>query len=278
MQLIALLAMASQVVPCAAAPPAKVPAIELQQIQQVGGAQKLVLAKTAMRYEHPNMGVIFFSRHPFEQVTIYNPTKKIFIEQKMKHVVRNVKGLSFLIETTGEFTDSEWQGPKPEKFLGLDALVYKKTTPNKSWCKFYVMKDKTWPEQMVKMICTHSALTESLGIPLRKQQMVTRDDSMFLKGDPRQPREVMNVFDTKSVKNIQVADSFFAPPPGCKRAKENREVVTNAVGFKSYKDMINTPDFLFQSSTKKLGGPADSSLNDPSKQKKRNRVLEEIMR
>lgn len=267
----------STVNPCQGERTKTVEALELQQTQHMSGPQKIILSKTAMRYEHPHVGVVFLSSYPFKTVTVYNPRKRLFIDLEIRNAERNMQGLKFLLQTTGEFTDEKWKAPKQEKFLGLDALVYSKTTPKKSWCKYYVLNDKTWPPRLIRMICNHSALTESFGIPLRLQQFVTREDAMYSKGEEDEERKVLNVFDTTSAKRVTVADSIFRLPPGSKESINKREVLRDAVGYGSYKDMLNTPDFLFQSSTKRLGGPADPRKNDPANQKKRNRLLEQIM-
>ncbi|MBX3072757.1 hypothetical protein KF728_12220 [Candidatus Obscuribacterales bacterium] len=251
-------------------------ALELHQSHNVGGRQKILISKKALRYEHSSSGVIMFSREPFTEVAVYNPKKKQYIKLKMERALDNMKNIEFLLETTGEFTDATFSKPKEVLFCGVESLQYTKRTPNRSWMNYYVLKEKSWPAPMIRMITTHSALPYNLGIPLRLKQFVTPRDSIVV-GDTDPDGGLMTVFDTTAVKKVKVPDSVFSVPPDAKFTDNNRSVMGNAVGFGSYKDMVNSPDFLFQSSTKKLGGPADARLNNAPNRKKRSPLLEQMM-
>ena len=251
-------------------------ALELHQTHNVGGSQTILISSKAMRYDHASSGVIMFSREPFTELTVYNPKKKQYIKIKMDRALANMKNIEFLLETTGEFTDAEFSKPKDVKFSGVDALVYTKKTPNKSWMNYYVLKEHSWPAPMIRMITSHSAMPYNLGIPLRLRQFVTPRDSIVV-GDSDQEAKVMDVFNTTVVKKVKVPDTVFSVPTEAKFTDNNRSVMGNAVGFGSYRDMVNTPDFLFQSTTKKLGGPANAKLNDVPNRKKKSPLLEQMM-
>jgi hypothetical protein len=281
-------AIALAVIPAAAAPPkikplnappiaaGNIPALELHQIHNMGGPQTIILSKGGIRYEHINSGVILFSKKPFTHVSVYNPNKKMHIVLEMNQAVKNMKGLAFVLETTGEFTDVPFSAPKTVPFSGVDALLYTKKTKNKSWCNYYVLKEKSWPDSLINMVVAHSAMTYKMGIPLRLRQFVAGADAIAIGGE-RNEGETMTIFDTTQVKHLSVADSTFSVPQYSKFTTNNRAVMGNAVGFGSYKDMINSPDFFFQSSTKKLGGPADAKLNELQDPKKRSKLMEQMM-
>lgn len=234
------------------AKPASAPALEIQQLHPLGGPQRLVIAKNAVRIEHPNSGVVVVSRAPFDDVTLMNPKTKRFMNLTIDRAIKKMKGLEIVVFTINEFSEQNWKGPQETVFDGRKALLYTKKTPGKSWCKYWVLKEPKLPPQVLSLIAAYSGgLSGDYGIPLKMQQLVTAADD-YNSLDHSKPSTESTPFMTKSVREVTVPDSTFTCPTDYKLADGNSDVMKGTVGFGSFKELVQSPDFLFQSSSKKL--------------------------
>lgn len=232
-------------------------ALEMTQSHVVGGPQKLILSKTAVRIEHPNTGVIVLSHHPFQEVTIFNPKKKCFIRTTTQKAIRRMRGLAILLSATGQLTELKWTGPENTKFHGRSALMYTKTSPQKSWVKYWVLKEPKLSHEMLTLICKYSAdMPDGYGIPLRMEEWISVPDRIG-RADNDAPPVVTTPFNTKSIQQVTLPITIFEPPKNCTKTSSYTDVMTSGA-VNSLHGMMQSPDFLFQSAAKKLGGSQSS--------------------
>lgn len=247
------------------------PAIELLQTHAMGGPQRVVFSKDGLRLENPNTGVVILSEAPYTHVLWCNPKKKLFYRIATEKSLHRMNSVKLVLETTSEFSDIPFEPPVETTVMGRPALLYQKHTPKKSWLKYWVLKEPKVQDAVLKQVCNFSGSLPKLGgLPLNWHQYVTKAD-MFNEVDRDAKPEVHEFFVTKSVKNITVPHSLFTCPSDYKETKVRNDVMSSSIGYGSFKDLIKSPDFLFQSSSKKLNGDSSKeSTKSSEKHKQQN--------
>lgn len=237
------------------ASPAKMqPAIELIQTHAMGGPQRVVFSEDGLRLENPNTGVVIISEAPFTEVAWCNPKKKLYYRIATEKSMHRMNSVKLVLETTSEFSEIPFEPPVATTLLGRSALMYAKHTPKKSWLKYWVLKVPKVKDIVRNQVCNFSgSLPQLNGLPLQWHQFVTKAD-MFNEIDPDAKPELHEFFVTKSIKDITVPHSLFTCPSDFKETKERNDVMSSSIGYGSFKDLVKSPDFLFQSSSKKLNG------------------------
>lgn len=253
-------------------PTTKQTALEFVQVHAMGGPQRVLFSKDGLRLENQNTGIVIVSEAPFTKVAWCNPKKKLFYRISAEKSMKRMNSLKLVLTATNEFTEIPFEPPKETTLLGRPALMYAKHTPKKSWLKYWVLKEPKVQDMIKKHACNFSgSLPELGGIPLQWHQLVTKAD-MFNEIDRDQKPEVHDFFVTKSVKELTVPHSVFTCPSDYTETKDRDDVMSSSVGFGSYKDLIESPDFLFQSSSKKLNSiPKDYAKRETAKPNQRQK-------
>ncbi len=242
-------------------------ALELIQEHALGGPERILISKRGLRMENLNTGVVILSTAPFTEVYWTNPKKKLFYSMPTSKSTVRMDAVKYVLDTTSEFTEIPWEPPQDTTLMGRPAIVYTKTTPKKSWCKYWVLKEPKVKPDILKIVCSFSgSLPQKAGVPVQWHQYVQKADMINELEDNPQP-ELRKFFVTKSIKEINVPLSSFVSPSDYQRAKKRNDVMASSVGFGSYRDMLKSPDFLFQSSSKKLNGIQETKLEKNPKTK-----------
>lgn len=156
-------------------------------------------------------------------------------------------------------SEEPFMRPETAKLAGLDTFTYRRENRNKSWCKEWVLKQPTLPDNAVDLLCAFACATPSLhGVPLQEQRFFSFADSpreSFEKGK----RVPFLMFETKSHKTVTVADALFEPPKGYGKPNARTRAMPDTPQVELTKEMFKTPDFMFQSDKRKLEGPPRKS-------------------
>jgi hypothetical protein len=227
-------------------------AYELLQEHAIGGPQRILYSKLGLRMESPNTGLVILLPAPFTHAYWTNPKKKLCYRIEINKSMSKMRSLKYVLDTTSEFTELKWEPPADTTFMGYPAQLYAKHTPKKSWCKYWVLKEPHVTPAIVKQVCAFSGtLPELGGLPVQWHQYVQKAD-MFNEIDDNAKPELRKFFVTNSIKQLLVPVSTFTCPSDYKFTNDRNEVMSSSVGFGSYKDLLKSPDFLFQSSSKKI--------------------------
>lgn len=226
--------------------------LQLVQVHNLGGAQKLYLAKDAIRMEHSNSGTVFLCRAPFSELYILNPVKKLYSRRNVEKTIKRMESAQIFASVTDQLSDIEW-GPAKESIVsGFKAKTYLKRSPANSWRKYWTLQEPAYPRQAIQLICAYgSAMPALTGVPLRIEELIVVSERDGIT-DTKPAKEV--IFETKSIKEKAFPDSLFTLPPDFKKATGKNELLEGTGNFKSYQDMMSSPDFMFQSSKEKLRG------------------------
>lgn len=235
---------------------AETKALELVQMHYTGGRQKLYVTKDAIRLEHENSGVIVISKSPFTECFLINQAKRTCVRRVTSKVVKQLRQTQLLLLANDPMSEEAWSKSEAAKFAGLDTLTYSRSSPKKSWCKVWILKQPSLPDSAVDLICAFSSSFPAMhGAPLRMQQYFSLADSPREEYEESGDRKPFFMFETKSNKMVSVNDSLFEAPKGFARpsAKTNDETKDTAQ-VKAGKDFMLEPDFMFQSDKHKLEG------------------------
>lgn len=242
--------------------------LELVQVHNLGGDQKLYLAKDAVRMEHSNSGTIFLCRAPFSELYILNPVKKLYARKNVETTVKRMQSAQIFASVTDQLSDIEW-GPAKESIVsGFKANTYLKRSPANSWRKYSTLQEPAYPRQVIQLICAYgSAMPALTGVPLRIEELIVASERDG-KSDTKPVKEV--VFETESIKEKTLPDSLFTLPPDYKKLDGKAKLLDGTGNFRSYQDMMSSPDFMFQSSKEKLRG---DQLKDENSKTRRKRAF-----
>lgn len=149
-------------------------------------------------------------------------------------------------------SEEPWSKTEPTKLAGVDTLTYRRENRKGSWCREWVLKQPALPDNAVDLICAFSSALPSLhGVPMQEQLYYSFADSpheSYEKGK----RLPFLMFDTKSSKNVTVADSLFEPPKDYVRPNAKTRAMPETPQVELTKEMFKSPDFLFQTDTRKI--------------------------
>lgn len=249
----ALLVVAS---PVCAEPVGKV--LVLEQKHCINGRQKLYISKTAVRLEQELQGIVVITRAPFKEVEVSNPLKHNYVRKNLAASVTGLSRKSMIITASDPLSDAPWEPGEKSRVLNNDAMSYVRRTPRKSWYKTWVLEQPKLPEPVVELIC---ALTSNIpavhGVPLRCTQLLSPEDERPDEYETL-PRKATTIFDTISTKLIDAPAGLFSLPADYRCVNGSNAAVPNTSSSRNRNAMMQSPDFLFQSSKKRIQGIRDS--------------------
>lgn len=230
----------------------------LEQKHCINGRQKLYISKVAVRLEQELQGIVVITRAPFREVEVINPLKHNYVR---KNLAASVAGLhqKFMIITASDLlSDAPWEPGEKCKVLNSDAISYVRRTPKKSWYKTWVLEEPKLPKPVVELICALSSNVPFVhGMPLRCTQLLSLEDE---RPDDYEtlPSKATTIFDTISTKLIDAPAGLFSLPADYRCVNGSHEAVPNTSSSRNRNAMMQSPDFLFQSSKKRIQGIRDS--------------------
>ena len=249
----ALLAVAS---PVCAEPVGKV--LVLEQKHCINGRQKLYISKVAVRLEQELQGIVVITRAPFKEVEVSNPLKRNYVRKNLATSVAGLQQKSMIITASDPLSDAPWEPGEKCKVLNIDAISYVRRTPKKSCYKTWVLEEPKLPKPVVELICAlSSSIPFAHGMPLRCTQLLSLEDERPDEYETL-PRKTATIFDTISAKLIDAPAGLFSLPADYRCVNGSNAAVPSTISNRNRNAMMRSPDFLFQSSKKRIQGIRDS--------------------
>lgn len=224
--------------------------LELIQNHNLGGNQKLYLAKDAFRMENANNPIVVISRAPFTDVFLINPRKKMYRRRSTGSAVKSMMRAQMFAVVDDHLSEIDWGPGKDCKISGFNARTYLKKSPTIGWKKYSTLKEPVYPQPAIDFICANFGLPSLMGVPLKLEQLIVKSEGA---GARKGGAKANVIFQTTSIKEKSFPDSFFRLPADFKPGK-GTDLIDGAGNLKSLQDMMATPDFMFQSSKEKLRG------------------------